>query len=296
MSRKNKLSLVGQIKARFDEQLAIGQSKHLDKLNGSTDGKIYSWGTYRTYLKQTNYFAKWCKVEHGCKTLEQCRPYVNEWLIKRQDLSAHTQKLDAAALAKLYGCSSTDFIKTKSRRRADITRSRQERVRDKHFSEVKNKNLVDFCRSTGLRRAELTALTGDKLIYKNNNPYIKVNSASKGGRYREVPVYGNTKLVVNLMQKAGTGKVFETVSGNADIHSYRSDYATALYKQYARPINEIPYDRLNVGTGRWYQSEVYVCRGDRAGAKYDKQAMLIVSNALGHNRLSVIAGHYLQDI
>ena len=90
--------------------------------------------------------------------------------------------------------------------------------------------------------------------------------------------------------------MFEKVSKNADIHSYRSDYATALYKQYARPINEIPYDRLNVGTGRWYQSEVYVCRGDRAGTKYDKQAMLIVSNALGHNRLSVIAGHYLQDI
>lgn len=296
MSRKNKLSLVGQIKARFDEQLAIGQSKHLDKLYGSTQDKIYSWETYRAYVKHANYFAKWCKENYGCKTLEQCRPYVNEWLTKRGELAASTQKLEASALAKLYGCSSTAFVKTKSRLRANIVRSRKDCVRDKHFSETKNKNLVDFCRSTGLRRAEVTALTGDKLIYKNNNPYVRINSASKGGRYREVPVSGNVTLVEKLMKQAGSGKVFEKVSKNADIHSYRSDYATALYKQYARPINEIPYDRLNRGTGRWYQSEVYVCRGDRAGIKYDKQAMLIVSNALGHNRLSVIAGHYLQDI
>lgn len=296
MSRKNKLSLVGQIKARFDEQLAIGQSKHLDKLYGSTQDKIYSWETYRAYVKHANYFTKWCKDNYGCKTLEQCRPYVNEWLIKRGEWAASTQKLEASALAKLYGCSSTAFVKTKSRLRADIVRSRKDCVRDKHFSETRNKNLVDFCRSTGLRRAEVTALTGDKLIYKNNNPYVRINSAAKGGRYREVPVIGNVSLVETLMKQAGSGKVFEKVSKNADIHSYRSDYATALYKQYARPINEIPYDRLNRGTGRWYQSEVYVCRGDRAGVKYDKQAMLIVSNALGHNRLSVIAGHYLQDI
>lgn len=296
MSRKNKLSLVGQIKARFDSRLAIGRSKHIDKLYGATQNKIYSWETYRSYMKHANYFAKWCKENYGCKTLEQCRPYVDEWLTKRGELAASTQKLEASALAKLYGCSSTAFVKTKSRLRADIVRSRKDCVRDKHFSETRNKNLVDFCRSTGLRRAEVTALTGDKLIYKNNNPYVRINSASKGGRYREVPVIGNVSLVETLMKKAGSGKVFEKVSKNADIHSYRSDYATALYKQYARPINEIPYDRLNRGTGRWYQSEVYVCRGDRAGIKYDKQAMLIVSNALGHNRLSVIAGHYLQDI
>lgn len=296
MSRKNKLSLVGQVKARFDEQLAIGESKHKDKQNGATEGKIYSWETYRTYMKHANYFTKWCKSEHGCKTLDQCRPFVNDWLKTRQNLSAYTQKLEAAALAKMYGCSTRDFIQTKSRNRAEITRSRKECMRDKHFSEKRNKDLVEFCQSTGLRRAELKALTGDKLIYKNSMPYIKVNTGAKGGRYREVPVTGNVNLVEHLMKQAGSCKVFKNVSGNADIHSFRADYATALYKQYARPIEEIPFDRLNVGTGRWYQSEVYYCRGDRAGTKFDKQAMLIVSNALGHNRLSVIAGHYLRDI
>jgi hypothetical protein len=77
-----------------------------------------------------------------------------------------------------------------------------------------------------------------------------------------------------------------------DVHSYRGDYATAIYKMYARPIDEIPYDKVD-SYGRLYQSDVYICRGDRAGLKLDKKAMLKASQALGHSRICVVAGHYL---
>lgn len=39
MSHKNKLSLVAQVQCALEAQLAIGQSKHVDKLNGSTQVK-----------------------------------------------------------------------------------------------------------------------------------------------------------------------------------------------------------------------------------------------------------------
>ena len=54
-----------------------------------------------------------------------------------------------------------------------------------------------------------------------------------------------------------------------------------LYKAHARKIEEIPYDKINQGTGRRYQGDVYVCRKDEAGKKLDKAAMLVCSKAWG---------------
>lgn len=294
MSHKNKLSLVAQVQCALEAQLAIGQSKHVDKLNGSTQGKIYSWETFRSYMKHANYFTRYCKQTYGCKTLEACRPYVDEWLRSRSNLSAYTQKLEACALAKIYNCSTTDFVRTAARKREDITRSRGIKASDTHFSEANHRDFVEFCKSTGLRRSELAALTGDKLKWIGSQPYIVVDAGSKGGRYREAPVTGNVDLVVRYMQAAGSGKVFDKVPCGADVHSYRSDYATAIYKQHARDIKDIPYDAFNKGTGRLYQSQVYHCRGDLKGMCYDKMAMLKASQALGHNRISVVGEHYLK--
>lgn len=290
-------SLTRQIQERFDSKLAIGESKYKAKKDGTANEKIYSWQTYKSYMKQANEFTRYCKEKHQCRTLDECRTYVDEWLKNGIDrgLSAYTQKLNACSLAKLYSCSSSDFnVKTDVRHRANIIRSRGEKVRDKHFSEEKNKELVEFCKSTGLRREELKCLTGDKLIYEDGVYKIVVNRGSKGGRPRKVPVIGNVGLVVNLMKNTGHNKVFEKVKSGADIHSYRSNYATSLYKSIARKIEDIPFDKINKGTGRAYQSEVYVCRVDLKGVKFDKVAMLEVSRALGHNRISVIAEHYLK--
>ena len=295
MGHKNKLSLVGQIKATLDDQLAIGRSKHQDKLSGEgTQGKIYSWETYRSYMKHANYFAAYCKEKHRCKTLEQCRPYVNEWLDSRSNLSPYTVKLEAAALAKVYGCSTADFAPTKARKRQDITRSRGEAKRDYGFSLEKNSDIIEFCRSTGARRSELTYLTGDALVEHDGLYYIHFTKATKGGRERLSPITGDVDLVVRLMNEAGSERVFAKIPSHMDVHGYRAEYATRIYQQHARPIEQIPYDRINPKTGRRYQSDVYYCRGDRAGTKLDKVAMKITSEALGHSRISVIAGHYLR--
>jgi integrase len=283
-NREKLTSLTRQVQTALDNKLAIGQSKHLDKMRGTAQDKIYSWETYRSYMKHNNYFVAYCKEQYTCKTLEQCRPYVDEWLKLRSEngLSAYTQKLEASALAKMYGCSTRDFIKTDVRHRVDISRSRGEKARDYHFSEERHKDLVEFCRSTGLRRAELKALTGDKLLEKEGQYYIKVDAGSKGGRYREAPIVGDVQSVINRMNSVGTGKVFDKIPNGADIHSYRSNYCTSVYKAHERDVKTLE------------RSEVYCCRGDLKGTWYDKKAMEVASNALGHNRISVIAEHYIR--
>lgn len=61
-------------------------------------------------------------------------------------------------------------------------------------------------------------------------------------------------------------------------------------------MSVIPYDRVNKGSGKKYQSDVYVCRKDEKGKRLDKKAMYITSKALGHNRINVIAEHYLRNM
>ena len=249
MGHKNKKSLIRQVQERLDNMLAIGESKYQDKKYDLTRGKIYSWTTYRSYLQQCCQFARYCRDNHHCKNLEDCRQYVGEWMESRKDLSAYTLKLSASALCKLYGESLEELgITTKRAARSEITRSRGTAKRDKHFSEEKNAEFVEFCRSTGLRRSEITKLRGDQLLQEEGQWYIQ--TTGKGGRFRIIPICGDVDLVVRKMQSAGTGKVWAKVPSCADIHSYRADYATRVYLSHARPIEDLP------------RKERYICRRD----------------------------------
>lgn len=69
-----------------------------------------------------------------------------------------------------------------------------------------------------------------------------------------------------------------------------------MYKSYARPLDQIPYDRVNKGTGKRFQGDIYTCRKDESGKKLDRQAMKKCSKALGHNRISVVADNYIRGL
>ena len=126
-------------------------------------------------------------------------------------------------------------------------------------------------------------MRGTALYQDRSGYYLHITSGSKGGRERYAPIIGDKDLVIRLCKQAGDGKVFEKIPSGADIHSYRRDYATAIYQQHARPLEQLT------------AKEKYTCRGDRKGEVFDRAAMRITSNALGHGRIAVIAGHYLKE-
>ena len=285
MGHKNKKPLSQQMTEVLQSKLRIGESKHAHKLAGDATDYIFSWSTYRAYTKHARYFLNWAKAAHKCKTLTDARQYADEWLQLRIDdgKSAYTVKLELSALCKLYGDTASDYISTPPRLRKNIYRSRHQTARDAHFSEARHADMVEFCRSTGLRRSELRALTGDKLVKDDDGRWcILVNKMSKGGRPRKAPIIGNVSKIVGMMQAAGTGKVFEKIPNGADIHSYRADYATAVYMMHARPLKSLP------------REELYCCRKDRKGVWFDRKAMLQASRALGHNRVCVVGEHYIR--
>lgn len=264
MARKSEGSLKFQIQNCLDQKLGIGKSKHEMKKVGEANKYIYSWETYRSYLKQACYFADWVKQQpvdpvlgHKPRTLEEARRFVEKWLQDSIDrgLSAYTIKLQAAALAKVYGCKITDFdVETPARRRPNITRSRGEKIRDKQFNETLHKDFVTFCRCTGLRRAELEQIRGTDLVMKNGKAYLNVTRATKGGRPRMVEIFGSPEEIENVvaqLQAAGENKVYPKVSGHADVHGYRSQYGTRVYEAFKRDFDEYKNERLII-----YQNHV----------------------------------------
>lgn len=61
-------------------------------------------------------------------------------------------------------------------------------------------------------------------------------------------------------------------------------YACRAYKSKARDVSTLD------------TKEKYICRKDKAGVTYDRQAMKYASNQLGHNRIDVIAYSYLHNL
>jgi hypothetical protein len=85
------------------------------------------------------------------------------------------------------------------------------------------------------------------------------------------------------MNEAGDKKVLNNIHNAADIHSYRGDYATAIYLANARPLEQIP------------KCDRYYCRKDKKGVWYDKEAMKITSKALGHNDTDTTRSYILNN-
>jgi integrase len=271
------------------------------------------------------------RLGHKPRTLEECRLFAEKWLQYNIDkgLSSYTIKLELAALSKIYGCTSKDFdIQTPSRLRSNITRSRKEATRDKMFSVEANKNIITFARCTGLRRAELAQIRSSDLLMVGGKPYLLITRGSKGGKHRLSPVVGSKEevdLVIALCKNAN-GKVFKRVPSKMDVHSFRAEYTKRVYNLNKRELDVYKNERIVIhnkkiigiyttkngrksvaklrklceekgispdAKGLKDLTSAYYCRNDMKGVVYDKLALHKASLALGHNRINVIAEHYL---
>lgn len=340
MGRRNKKytkTLHQQAHEKLVGMQAFGDSRAADKLTGADRNKIYSYKTYVTYHRAVMRFIKYIQKNHPeCTMLKRARRYVNEWLQSRVDanMSAWTVAMETCALSKLFGILPDDENRFHSlpRHRADIKRSRVDAVRDRHFSQTNNAELIEFVRSTGTRRNVLQRLRGndfwprDRMIAKvdelrnqdnlteeelhlltaleealstfHDQSHFLLHRRDKGGKTRLAPIVGNgrDRVIERMMNTPPDELVWLHVHGSADIHNLRSQYCQQIYRMYARDISDIPYDKYHPGTGRLYQSQVYHCRNDEFGRKLDRVALMRASCALGHRRIDVIPNSYLYGL
>lgn len=273
----------------LDKQKAYGQSKHIDKMfNGGKPApdKIYSHKTMENYKGITARFATWAEKTHGCKTLAQAEQYAGEWIGTQMDngLKPATIHQYTAAVAKVYQKPMKDVQATiPSRPRSDTTQYRGKKWVG-HFSPEKHSDLVDFYKDTGLRRHEIAALRPSDVTRLTDGRAQVTVRQGKGGKKRVVTALsGRPADIAEKAAAAGRGKVFDHIPKYAPIHEEgRQHYAQTLYDSLARDVSTLP------------RSERYHCRGDKAGTVYDRAAMKVVTEQLGHSRISVIAQSYLK--
>ncbi len=193
-------SIVKQVKDELQAKAAWGRSKHADKAAAKAAGRgangeplldrIYSHNTMKGYIDAAVRFAKWVRNTYGCKDIGSARQYAGEYLEYRisKDYSAWTVYRDAAAIAKLYNVRSTELgVKLPARHRGDITQHRRD-TNGSHFSEGRNRDLVDLCCGTGLRRHEVAALRPQNVTREPDGGVTVHVEQGKGGRSRDVPV------------------------------------------------------------------------------------------------------------
>ena len=279
-------SLVRQGMEKLLGMAAFGDSKFEDKkVNGGFPAreKIYSSVTMDNYIDYVSRFLRWAQETHSCRYLEEALPYVGEFLEQRiQTQSAWTVRAEAAGIAKLFQVSMNDFgVELPKRSRDDIEQHRGEKWLG-HFSPERNKDLVAFCLATGLRRHEVEKSSPDDVWEENGSIYVK--TVGKGGKFRIVKCLNDAPLkIAQAAAAAGQDLIFEHVPKYAPIHEYRAQFAKTLYEMVARPVEEVP------------RNEQYICRGKKQGIVYDKNALSVVSVALGHGnqRVDVVADNYL---
>lgn len=270
-------------------QAGLNQPKHAIKDAHNASPFIHSNNTFRTYVAQCNRFTAWC-YDRGVKLPEPAKELVPEYIkfMQNEGRSAWTIYTAISAISKAYGMRTTDWgIQPPKRERNAVKRSRYATERDKHVSLDENKNLITFCKCTGLRRREVEEIHGTNYRLNSNGTMFVYVSNGKGGKTRWSEVYGTPQEIAQvrqLMDRAGEGKVFQHVHTKLDIHSLRGLYACNLYKKYERDTDKLPFN------------EKYICRKDRAGVVYDRKTMEIVSRNLGHNRVCVIAESYLYNL
>lgn len=286
-SRVESYRKVGRLRLQNMLQAGIGTKRSKDKAEADTKNKIYSKSTFNTYKNQFRYYCDWLQQNHPeVEGIDNALKFVDEYLVHliNKDRSAYSISTAKAALSKVFGVDSTQFIRTPPRNRENITRSRRSVERDKHISSEKERVLARFTSATGLRRAEMMRITAEDLFFQNGKAMLRVNKGTKGGKSRVVEIVGKTPAetgdIVRWIQSK-KGRLFPKLSSNYDNHSYRASYARRVYDKYARSTDKIP------------KVERYVMRKDRAGEIFDKLAMQIASKNLGHNRISVIAQSYL---
>ncbi|GHO94811.1 hypothetical protein KSF_048590 [Reticulibacter mediterranei] len=280
---------------RLDHKMAIGQSRReaketlraqQGKVWSVSTGMIHSFKTRSVYQEHTLKFVSWARRTYQIKQLEDLDTQANElvatWLREHiaEGKSPYTLQVERSALRLFFDNRTlAQEVSLPRRSRANITRSRLAVAHDRHFQPANWQPLLQFLSATGLRRQEVQMLHF-RDISQTHDGTISVHVASgKGGKTREVPVLpGHEQAVLAVIQegKEADALVFPHLPKHLDIHSYRRAYAQALYLHHA------PRRTLPKATGRLHPGD------------YDRQAILLVSQALGHNRLDVVLRHYVR--
>lgn len=309
MSRKT--SFKELLFRELNSRNCFGQSKYdakLESIKCGNKGKlegIYSKKTMSDYKKIAEQFSHWQKEKgYNFKSLSDVKEkdiisYLTDR--KQQNKSSWTLSHDLSALNKIFHTSITKKqAELPQRKISNIKNNRGFGSNYRISTYKKNKAIIDFISSCGVRRQSLTTLTPSHAIRNSNNIIIGFTVKEKGGKVRNCYVLNGkqkevTDFVNSHIETKGNKPFWNKIDQNLNTHWYRGEYAKSLYNDLVlAKKNQIDYfngyyntfinqNKLNKATANY---------GEKSKG-YDTAILGIVSQNLGHNRIDVVMNNYL---
>ena len=234
------------------------------------------------------------------------REYVQ--LMIERGLAPSTIARTTSALAKLYRCRAYEIHNARPERRyAEFTRCRGYSEDDYAKDLEKYGVITEVCRMIGVRRVELRHIYPE--CFREDaygKLYVHLDGRAqhcKGGRSRDVVILDcNQQRMREILKGFVPGKLmFPKVPSHLNVHAIRAFYAMDYYDAIARPIESIPgderiklkhpkTDKRRPNQVRDTAPAIYQRRSD--GRQFDRKALLIVTESLGHDRENVIVQNY----
>lgn len=299
-----------------------------EALKGITDNQ-----TITAYKKDCKLFAAFCK-EQGVKRPDQLQGKEKELLqryekeLEASGYSASTIHRRLAAPCKATGISMSEIEKPK-RTAGKITRSRNPDANKQgriEATEERYNRLIRFQNAVGIRRAELSRLTGADFVIDEMGYLCVYVERGKGGKtqlQRILPE--DEKVVLEMFQSVNPDqKLFslEEMNNKIDLHGIRRKHARKAYEYYADRLKNEPgykYELRKELAARYKEfhrpgdsnkrflhdimnEEPYRLRGENRQkaiergeeTEYNRLALMMVSVFhLSHWRLDVTVTNYL---
>lgn len=232
-------SLNHQMFQRLEDKKAIGESRHLAKLEAKNQGKkvetIHSYKTYDAYKQSSKTFIKWLKQEFPeIKNINDIDKDIGAMYIKyraEKGVSPYTYSQDIAMLNKTLSLElNKAYCGVANRSLKAITKGRV----DNGFK-TDSGRLETIIKATGLRRNELYNLKkSDLLISDNRVVGVQVRAGAKGGRPRTIEVISSYqeslyKLVESI--ESDSKVVSDKIPKELQTHRLRAEFAQEKYQE-----------------------------------------------------------------
>lgn len=289
--------------------------------------------TKNQYSNILDRFAKFCYLEYGSYTIENCKLHIQDYadyLVDR-NLSPSTIHTYIAAVCKAFEINMAEINKP-LRHTSEFTRGRKRELpvnrNDMDLQNFQYKRVVDFQKHVGIRRNELKNLKGDDLAFDNNGDLCVVVKKGKGGKRQLQRIEKGYEDFIKsyFINKKPDEYIFSELDLNnkLNFHALRAKRAQEEYLLTLKKLDEdINYrdELIQMLKNRWKENidkngntkplkekdynGYYYLRGKNKEfakenglpLKYDKLAVLWVSvTVLSHWRNDVTIHSYLNII
>lgn len=205
--------------------------------------------TRKQYIRNMKYFVQYCRSEHNCRSLDECKHYIDVYInfLIDKGLSASTIHTYAAAIAATYQIP-LQSIKKPLRIIAEFTRGRKEIQYPHSSQDLENpayKRICCFAEKCGIRRAEYAKLKKSSWVIdpSTGKHAIFVERGKHGKEQYQLVRDEDVPWFEEFFAAVPDGEYLfskQEMNNRINLHKFRSDNAKRWYAELEEKLKQDP--------------------------------------------------------